>query len=137
MRSALVFSLLWLSVGAFAGASSPVWYKITEEQKTALEALLNQQIKQLSEVKDELSLSESQRLEALKRLEIAETSLKESENQTRLLEADLTKSRTQHGKALESLQKLEQTQVIDRITWGAGGLLVGFGLGFLAGLLFH
>lgn len=111
---------LLFSTSAWAGG-----YWISEEQITVLENTLNQQIKALSEVKQELStystlLSESER------------KLSMSEKELTLAQEDLEKSRKDLKEALTSL---EQSEVSGWIKLG-GGVLAGLGLGYVLFQLF-
>lgn len=117
----LVFCLVFcLPVSAWAGG-----YWISEEQLTALELSLNQQIKALSEVKSELStystlLSESER------------KLSMSEKELTLTQEDLEKSRKDLKEALTSLEQSEVSGWIKLV----GGVLAGIGLGYILFQLF-
>ena len=108
--------------------SGPVWgggYWISEEQLTALELSLNQQIKALSEVRQELSTYST-------RLSESELKLSMSEKELTLAQEDLEKSRKDLKEALTSL---EQSEISGWIKLGAG-VLAGFGLGYILFQLF-
>lgn len=119
----LVFCLVFcLPVSAWGGG-----YWISEEQLTALENNLNQQIKALSEVKSELSISSWKLSESEFRLNGLKMILGKSKEELTLAQEDLEKSRKELKEALTSL---EQSEVSGWIKLGAG-VLAGFGLGYI------
>ena len=122
MRWFLFFLVLFCAVPSWAGG-----YWVSEEQLTALEETLNQQIRRLSDLRSELS--ESQKL-----LKESELKLEQSGKELTQASEELTKSREDLNRASESLKQLEVSRLTDLLLVGAGSLLLGGLLGFILGL---
>ena len=124
MRYLAFFLALLLPVSVWGRS-----YTLTEEQLTALELNLNQQIRLLSEAEKELSLLSEKLKQSEQRLELSGKELEQSK-------ADLEKSQTSLQTASESLSQLEQSQWIKIGLATGAGVLAGAMLGFLYGITY-